>query len=330
MKTKALYGFSPQLEPFAGKTAPEQAALLRSWGTTAVFGGHQHPVFVEAAHAVGMKVYVEFACFVHKRWWETVPESRPITADGEPLAPDGWYCGVNPSTPSVRQSQLETLEGFLRGHAVDGVWLDFIRWPCHWEAPDPYLPRTSFDPHTLSRFGEATGIQVPVRDPKAAARRLLHQHKAEWTTWRCVQITSWVTEARAVLRRTRPRAVLGLFGVPWQLSDHEGAIISVIGQDYRALGPIVDVFSPMVYHAMCGQPVEWIGQVAEEVQALSVTPVWPVIQSVDEPATLPAEMYAEALQIALGGPASEGVVVFTLEGVLDQAKLAVTKAMFES
>jgi len=47
-KVKSLYGFSPELAPFAGKTPTEQAALLRSWGSTAVFGGYQNPEFVEA------------------------------------------------------------------------------------------------------------------------------------------------------------------------------------------------------------------------------------------------------------------------------------------
>jgi hypothetical protein len=137
-----------------------------------------------------------------------------------------------------------------------------------------------------------------------------------------------VAEARKVLERTRPGALLGLFGVPWQLSDFEGAIHSVIGQDYRALGQIVDVLSPMVYHAMCGRPVAWIGQVLQEVHTLSCKPVWPIIQSVDEPTPLPAEEYGEALDVTLNHPASGGVLVFTLKGALDEAKLAVTQTRF--
>ena len=52
-------------------------------------------------------------------------------------------------------------------------------------------------------------------------------------------------------RRVRPQALLGLFGVPWRLSDRGGAILNIIGQDSRALGEHVDVFSPMAYHPGC-------------------------------------------------------------------------------
>jgi hypothetical protein len=329
MKTRSLYGFSPDLEPFVGTAPNEQVTLLQSWGNTAVFGGYQDAEFVAAAHAAGMQVYAEFGCFVHQKWWNQHPESRPITPEGQPLEPEEWYYGVNPTTPAVRQKLLKALEKLLADHAIDGVWLDFIRWPCHWESPQPYLPRTSFDVHTLSRFSQDTGIEIPTQDPNAAASRLMQQYEAEWTAWRCQQITSWVMEARAILRRTRPDAILGLFGVPWRLSDYGGAILNVIGQDYAALGQTVDVFSPMVYHLMCGRPAAWIGDVTEEVNALSGKPVWPIIQSVNEPAPLSAEEYAKALDVALNHPASDGALVFTLKGALDEAKLAVTKARFK-
>jgi hypothetical protein len=325
MKTKSLYGFSPDLPLFTGKAAMEQVAWLREVGCTAIFGGYENSDFVSAAHAAGIPVYAEFNCFVGQQWWEQMPESRPITADGALLRPDSWYCGVTPCFPGVRQERLAALERLLVEHELDGVWLDFIRWPCHWETLEPTLPRTSFDPFTLAAFGRDTGIIVPISDPAAAARLLLGEHDAEWTAWRSAQITSWVADARAVLRRVRPQALLGLFGVPWRLSDRSGAILSIIGQDYRALGQHVDVFSPMVYHRMCGYPVEWIGDVAAEVHTLSGKPIWPIIQSVDEPSILSAAEYGQALDIVLRHPAADGVLVFTLKGALDEAKLSVTR-----
>jgi hypothetical protein len=325
-----LYGFSPELTPFADKTPAEQAALLRSWGNTAVFGGHQDPEFVEAVHAAGIKLYAEFGCFVGADWWERVPASRPITDSGRPLEKEGWYCGVNPVTPQVRQERLDALEQLLIDVPLDGVWLDFIRWPCHWEVPDPYLPRTSFDAGTLEHFSRDTGVALPRGDAATVAGIVLDRHDPEWTAWRCEQITAWVAEARAVLDRVRPGSLLGLFGVPWRLADRDGAILKIIGQDYRALGQYVDVFSPMVYHRMCGHPPQWIGAVTGEIRALSGRPVWPIIQSVDEPTPLPSEEYEQALDVALHSDVSDGVLVFTLKGVLqDEAKLAITRAKFK-
>lgn len=277
-----------------------------------------------------MPVYAEFGCFVGERWWRAIQDSRPIAEQGQPLEDEAGYYGVNPSVPEVRHAQLLALEILLSEHAIDGVWLDFIRWPCHWEVHDPYLPRTSFDPGTLARFCRDTGIEVPTSDAAAAAGQVLGRYEAEWTTWRCQQITNWVAQARTVVDRVRPGALLGLFGVPWRLSERQGAILSVIGQDYCALGQYVDVFSPMVYHHMCGYPPGWIAEVIEEVHTLTGKPVWPIIQSIDQPTRLSAEEYGEALDVALSCPAAEGVLVFHMRGALSQAKLAVTKARFRA
>jgi hypothetical protein len=328
LKIKCLYGFSPDLPPFVDKTPLEQVALLQSWGCNAVFGGYENPEFVSAIQAAGMKIYAEFGCFIGADWWQKFPVSRPITDTGRPLEAEEWYYGVNPTTPQMRQERLAALENLLTTYTLDGVWLDFIRWPCHWESPKPYLPQTSFDAETLAQFSQATGIQLPLADVPTTARLLLSRYETVWTGWRCDQITAWVAAARAILKRARPQASLGLFGVPWRLDDHEGAILKIIGQDYRALAPYVDVFSPMVYHLMCGQPPDWIGLVAAEIRALTGRPVWPIIQSVDAPTPLSTEEYSRAIEIALHHPASDGVLIFNLKGALDEAKLAVTKAKF--
>jgi uncharacterized lipoprotein YddW (UPF0748 family) len=230
--------------------------------------------------------------------------------------------------PEVRQAQLQALEALLTEHTLDGVWLDFIRWPCHWESPTPYLPRTSFDRGTVARFCHDTGIAIPDGNPSLAAKELLGPYESEWTVWRCQQITNWVIEARAIVDRLRPGVLLGLFGVPWRLADHSGAILKVIGQDYRALGAYVDVFSPMVYHRMCGQPTHWITDIVREVHALTGRPVWPIVQSVDEPTPVSADEYGEALDTALQGAVSEGVLVFNLKSTLAPGKLAATRARF--
>jgi uncharacterized lipoprotein YddW (UPF0748 family) len=229
---------------------------------------------------------------------------------------------VNPSVPEVRRAQLQALETLLTDHALDGVWLDFIRWPCHWESPTPYLPRTSFDVGTVARFCRYAGT------PLLTAKELLGRYESEWTAWRCQQVTDWVMEARSVVDRVRPGALLGLFGVPWRLADHNGAILKVIGQDYSALGAYVDVFSPMVYHRMCGQPTRWIADVVQEIHALTGKPVWPIVQSVDEPTPLPADEYGKALDAALECTDARGVLVFNMKGALEPEKLAVTRARF--
>ena len=138
MKTTALYGFSPDLATTAHTSPVEQVAWLRSLGSNAVFGGYEDRAFVDAAHAAGMPVYAEFGCFEGREWWERIPGSRPVTAAGTLLQPESWYYGVNPTVAAVREERLAELERLLLDFAIDGVWLDFIRWPCF--ATTPALP----------------------------------------------------------------------------------------------------------------------------------------------------------------------------------------------
>ncbi len=123
----------------------------------------------------------------------------------------------------------------------------------------------------------------------------------------------------------RPGLTLGLFGVPWRPSDYDSAILEIIGQDYRALGPYIGIFSPMVYHKMQNFTFDWIAQITKKIHSLTDKPIWPIIQSVDDPPPLPANEYRRALQTALHCPAADGVLVFTRKGPLDDDKLAITR-----
>lgn len=313
---KALYGYSEQLAPFQDKSVQDQVAILRSWGVDAVFGGYENAAFADAMHDAGLNVFAEFNCFSGKHWWETVPESRPVLRDGSPMEPDGWYHGVNPTVPEIHEDRLNALEHLIQGHEIDGVWLDFIRWPCHWEVAQPKLARTGFDAGTRRRFTQDTGVKD------------IDSHQEQWTDWRCQQITDWVAQARVVVDQSNSRPKLGLFGVPWLPDDYHGAIRTIIGQDYPALSQYIDVFSPMTYHRMCNRDVDWIGRVIQGIHAQTGKPVCPIIQSVDEPAPLPAEEYGRALELALSHADSDGVIVFTLEGILPDDKLARTKRLF--
>jgi len=172
-----------------------------------------------------------------------------------------------------------------------------------------------------------TGIKLDsFDDPVQAAQLILDGYQEEWTRWRCDQITGWVAESRKLIDRYSPDTKLGLFGVPW-IKDYENAIISVIGQDYEALGGYIDVFSPMVYHLMCGRPVTWIGEVTDWIGQTTGKAVLPIIQTVNSPGVLSPEELGEAAQSALTSPESMGVIFFNLEG-LDEKKLEAVREIY--
>lgn len=319
-----LYGYTPDLSFLQGLDVPQRADCLAALGTNVVFGGYDDPALAAALRERGVRVMAEFGCFVGQEWWQRYPDSRPLLADGMPLPPDDWYYGVNPAHPGVRDTLLARLRELMARQPLDGLWLDFIRWPCHWESPAPPLPQTSFDAATVAAFGRDHGLP-PFSGGARAAQALLGEHREAWWAWRCRQITGFAAEAAAIVRAAQPDCLVGAFTVPWRRSDHDGALTRVVGQDLDALAEHVDVFSPMVYHRMVGQDPAWIAGVCEDVRATGKA-VWPIIQSVDDPQGLTPDEYRAALEVALS--AGDGALVYSLQGLEDEARREATVELF--
>ena len=339
MTIKAIYGFSRALGPFQELSVPDAVARLQAWGVNAIFGGYNDPDLVQAAHEAGLRVYAEFGCFVGEKWWSAYPESRPITAQGEPLPKQDGYAGVTPAIPAVRQGLWEQLAELASTRALDGIWLDFIRWSSRWESPQPHLYQTSFDAISVSAFLDDTGLALPatwgaqgVSGIPAAelATWILSQHQAAWIDWKCQQITAWVRRAREIVQARAPDCLLGMFSIPWTETDWDGALRRIMGQDLRALADYIDVFSPMVYHKMCGQPVSWIGDITEHAHGLTRKPIWPIIQTMSQPEALSDQEFGAAIDAAQGADGSAGVILFTLKGLLAENKVPTIQARFNS
>ena len=121
--------------------------------------------------------------------------------------------------------------------------------------------------------------------------------------------------------------MIGLFGVPWREDDFDGAIRKIIGQDYEKLAKYVDIFSPMVYHVMCGKESSWIGEITSWVYQHTNRPVLPIIQSMDFPVVLSSQEFGRAVNIALTAKGSAGIIIFNIKGLNDE-KLDVMKKYF--
>ena len=112
--------------------------------------------------------------------------------------PLGWYNSVNPCYPEVRQYLAMVMREILFRYPVDGLHLDYIRFPNEWNESYPRgarVPDYPRDPRTLALFRQATG-RTPDRAPGA------------WNQWRTEQITQVVRDIRAVVQTVRPRAML--------------------------------------------------------------------------------------------------------------------------
>lgn len=325
-----VYGLAADTPGLVGREPVEIGCQLRELGNDGVFLKTLQPDWVSGLRAAGLRVYASQAVFLAgDDLWSRFPDSHPLMADGQLAPVEEWYQPALPTSAELRAHRLGQLESLLTSLPLDGVWLDFIRWPARWERKRPLLYDSSFDPGTLRQFQGETGITIPVElaSPSQIASWLLDRAAEAWFAWRCQQITSFVSAARQVLERICPEAMLGLFTVPWtglesRWPGMDQAHIRIVAQDPAALSQHVDILSPMVYHRLCGRPVTWIGDVVGWNSTQADCPVWPIVEAIDPPPDYGAPEFAAACQAA--EDEAEGLIVFKLDGLLaDEEKVAV-------
>lgn len=281
---------------------------------------------IELAHRLGMQFVGGIACFSeHGRSHQLLyrrPELWPLLENGEHRPLMEWYLGVTPTFDDYNEARLDVVEQIMRDHELDGMCLDFIRWPLHWELelrPDSPEPlQSSFDPHTVSRFLEFAQLELPpdcASAPKQAAW-ILGQHRNTWTNFKCDIITEFVAQAQERIRLHRPAASLGMYLVP--APDDRRAYL--VGQRVRDLAPITDFLAPMVYHPVLHQTPEWAAHTIEALIQLAPGKILPVLQvdsaegaemGADWGPPVPVEDWRKVASNALKQPDTLGITAFT-------------------
>lgn len=152
-KSLFLFSLQPKLVESAISLQPDS-----------IFVGHKNldTTQIERLHQNQIKVYAEVGIFAGEDLWEEFPDCRPVDRDGTPINKQEWYAAVNPTHPGVREKKLDEIRHTLNNLDVDGIWLDFIRWPIHWEVPKPHLTEVGFNDYTQKKFEEDTGLPSDV------------------------------------------------------------------------------------------------------------------------------------------------------------------------
>ncbi len=127
-------------------------------------------------------------------WYDAAGQRQPLvhTVGDDDRA---WYVSVNPCLPAVRDYLVEVFRDLAARYDIDGLHMDYIRFPNEPVIRGEQIPDYPRDPRTLELFHQATG-RTPDDDPEA------------WNQWRTEQVTLLVSEIRDMLRRTRPDAAL--------------------------------------------------------------------------------------------------------------------------
>ena len=198
----------------------------------------------------------------------------PVDQFGKREGKTDWYIGLPPDRKPNIDHKLALLENATRMLAPDGVHLGFIRWPGFWEIwlPDvkrAEMPDYCYGAGTLARFRTATGIDVPLNDPIAAAALIAKDHKVAWRDWKCGITVAAVGRIRDTLRAIKPDVKIAINTLPFFLSDFDNVAEEVFGQSPARLKDVADVFEVMAYHQILRRPAAWPAEIANDVKRRS-------------------------------------------------------------
>ncbi|MEH1843533.1 MAG: family 10 glycosylhydrolase [Nostoc sp.] len=142
----------------------------------------------------------------------------------------------DPANPEVRQYLLKLYDEIVTRYEVDGLQLDYIRYPFQ----DPSAGRTyGYGKAARAQFQQLTGVDPINISPSQPE---LWQ---KWTTFRTAQIDSFVAQVSQQLRQKRPNLILSVAVFP--LPELER--IQKIQQNWEnwARRGDVDLIVPMTY-----------------------------------------------------------------------------------
>lgn len=177
-------------------------------------------LYLEEGHKRGLEVHAWIEVF----YWEVDTTKYPQFPktplfDGRP---EGWkarlrdgsttekaesaHIFANPAHPEVRALLAGMIEDMLRAYPLDGVNLDYIRYPIGGRGMD-----ASYDEYSRKAFQAETGLdplQLPIVAENADWQR--------WSIWREEQVLETVRLIKEARDRARPQARLSaaIFGDP--------------------------------------------------------------------------------------------------------------------
>jgi hypothetical protein len=239
---------------------------------------------VDAVHKAGLRFFAGIACFSdHASNFRSLrkrPELTPILENGDRRPQMEWYVGMSPTDRRRQEEVLAKIRSVARSYPVDGVFLDFARWPLHWEIelrPGRDRPLdSSFDAATLAMFEEATGaLPRDLETTSALAAWIRRNRLGEWVEFKCKVVNDFVIEARNALKEARADAELGIYVVP----NVNALTEPLTGQRIKDLAPLVDWIAPMLYHNILLQPPTWIASALAPVVKVAGKQTLAVLQA---------------------------------------------------
>ena len=159
-------------------------------------------VWIDEAHARGIELHAWTHTFfvgvetgggpvlkAHPEW-AAIEREDVGKAGPQPSRMEPGYYWMDAAIPAVRTHVLATFEEILRGYAVDGLHLDYIRYPVSL----PYGADFSYSEYSRRTFAAEHGVDPYTLTPDSP-------QWPTWNAWREKQITTFVDQVRGLQQR---------------------------------------------------------------------------------------------------------------------------------
>lgn len=234
----------------------------------------------------------------HPEWYQ-VSRSGKSCHDNPPYV--AYYRWISPHIPAAVQYVCDRAEEIARHKYVQGVHLDYVRYPdvilpdALWSQykldQTDELPDYDFDygDAACAAFKKATG-----RDPKKIDRPDIDQ---QWLEFRYDAVTALVKKVHKTVKAHEKLLTGAVFPTP-------SLARKICRQDWDKWP--MDWVSPMIYHSFYNQEAPWIGDcVREDIQAAR----FPIVAGLYMPAFKTTDEFRTGLKAAFHRGAA-GVSLF--------------------
>lgn len=279
--------------------ARSRGLAVHAWVNVLLVAGFGQPLppgHVARQHPEWLMVPREAARTVRR----TPPHRLLALLDGQRGEPDIEGLYLSPALPGVRRHLAEVVRELVHGYPLDGLHLDFIRYPG---------PQYDYSPAALAAYRARGGRKDPVLGPGG---------EEAWTGSLRSSLTGLVAELTRAARHEQPRIVLSAAVVP-----EEARAVEHKFQDWPRWVErgLLDAVCPMIY---APEREVFVAQL-ERLRARVPRPalLWPGIGAY----RLGFEETAERVAIARGAGAG-GVAVFSHESLGPDALAWLRRTVF--
>lgn len=234
---------------YPSQVAPEQNPLTRHWDPLAEA--------VELAHARDMELHAWVWTFAAGNQVHNALLNQPTSYSGPVLSAHPDWANydnrgslippgqtkpfLDPANPAVRSYLLNLFEEIVTRYDVDGLQLDYIRYPFQ----DPRAGGHTYGYGMAARqqFHRLTGVDPLTLSPTGGQPQLWRQ----WTEFRTEQINSFVADASQLVHRLKPELILStaVFALPerrrvseiqqnWEVWAQRGDVDMIVLMSYAS------------------------------------------------------------------------------------------------